>query len=286
MPSQIHFQIGKCRQFIPQIVSLALQVYREENVSSITKYYSLYDKCPESFIVALDPKTNKVLGYIISIPFSRFYFNQTIKPDYNEDGLNHNDIRPFQKGNNLVYLFSIVTKPDYINRTGVLSGLSRTLRDQFKTMASQGIYITEASALALSDSGIKICHGLKMQTMGSNAHGTVFYNSQFYKLFVDMESKNEIIKNFIHNRKFERLEEERRVDRINSLLPRTNRDLDYDVYWIANVIESNTIKNNEFKNWIKGCEYRYSSGALSRMEYIWNLRKNNLQLINSLERAS
>lgn len=273
MSHQIKFQIGRCRQLIPQIVDLALRVYKEENVSSMSKYYTLYDKCPESFIVALDPRSNKVLGYIITIPFSRNYFDKTIRPNYNEDDLSAQDIRPFQKGNNLVYLFSIVTMPDYGNRTGVLSGLSRTLRDQFKGMSSEGVYITEASALALSESGIKICKGLKMDVMGSNPDGTVFYNPQFYKLFVDMESKEEIIKKFIHNRKFIRTEEERHNDRLKSLASHSNKDQNYEIYWVSNIVSIETIKAQDFKDWIRGFETRYTNDVLLRMEFAWNQRK-------------
>lgn len=274
--TNIRFQIGNCRTQIPQIVNLALQVYREEDVSSIVKYYALYDQSPESFIMAIDSTNEKVLGYIIAVPFSEKYFERTLSPDYNEECLTPREVRPYQKGANKIYLFSIVTKPDYENRIAILSGLSRTFKEQLKNMLSEGIYITEASALALSVSGIKICMGLKMNIIGTNIRGSVFHNPDFYKLYINSPSKEDSIKNIIRNKLLNSRGESEMPNIHKSKQADSGRESEYNSFWLSSLISDETIAKSSFSDWINGFESRYSVCDLVKMEAIWNKRREKL----------
>ena len=197
----IKIQIGGNSNYIHPAYSLAHRVYQAKDVSHIDTYFEYFRISPESFIFAIDPANNELVGYIISLPLNFKYFERTTMPDFDESDLDPSKVRPFQKGTNNVYLFSIVINQNYYDRVKVLRMLSLAFREQFNIFAKNGIYITQASAVTLSTTGIKLCEGLNMEYVGKNDKGSVFWNCEFYKNLIQKETKDHILKNFVRNRR-------------------------------------------------------------------------------------
>lgn len=193
----VKVRIGGDNSYIHSVVSLAKRVYKPEDVSSIERYYSFFKKSPESFIFAIDPLNNHLKGYIISLPLDFNYFPNTITTEFKEDCLIPEVVRPYQKGANKVYLFSIVIDPSCPNRLETLKALSKAYIQQMRDYALDGVFITEASALALSESGIKICQGINMDLLSINDKGHIFHRREFHKNFIDKDTKEGILKSFV-----------------------------------------------------------------------------------------
>lgn len=197
----IEIRIGKARHHMAMVRELATKVYDPKDVSPLAKYLELFDRCPEGFIFAFDTDTNRLVGYIISLPLEQEYFPRTTEMDYTEGDLTPEVVKQYTKGNNYVYLFSIVSNRNHPKRLEILRSLSRAYVSQLRDMARDGKYVLEASAIALSESGIKICQGMNMEEKGVNPKGTVFHSEKFHKLYIDSDTKQDIIRNFIINKR-------------------------------------------------------------------------------------
>lgn len=193
--------IGKENAYLASVVALAKKVYAPEDVSPVDKYASLFQCSPESFVFAVDDLTQQLVGYIISLPLNEEYFESTVLPDYDESTLSEMVVVPYKKGINKVYLFSIVINPEHPQRLSILKALAQSYSQQLREMASKGIDVVEASALALSDSGVKICQGLKMTRVADNSKGVVFVNRDFYEVFAKGETKENLLRRIAINRK-------------------------------------------------------------------------------------
>lgn len=197
--------IGKKRHYMPMVVNLAEKVYKPEDVSSLKKYLALFDKCPEAFIFAFDEQ-KRLVGYIISLPLLKDYFPKTTQADYTEQDLTLDVVCPYEKGNNYVYLFSIVSNQTHKERLAIFRALSRAYIKQLRQLAINGKYVLEASAVALSPVGQKICEIMSMQKIGVNPKGTVYHQPKFHKVFVDTNPvvKDLVRENFVRNRQLQR----------------------------------------------------------------------------------
>ncbi|MBX2986734.1 MAG: hypothetical protein KF802_02455 [Bdellovibrionaceae bacterium] len=204
----IRVTIGKKKHYMPMVVNLAERVYKSEDVSPLKKYYALFDKCPEAFIFAFDEQ-DKLVGYIISLPLIKEYFPQTIKSDYTEQDLTLDKVKPYTRGNNYVYLFSIVSDLKHKDRHAIFKALSKAYINQLRQLAIDGKYVMESSAVALSPIGQKICQIMRMQEVGVNPKGVVYHQPKFHKIFVDTkpEVKDMVRDNFVRHQKQEREKE-------------------------------------------------------------------------------
>lgn len=207
----IKVEIGKSRFFMSPARELAKLVYDENDVSELKKYLDLYEASPESFILAIDTLTHRLVGYIISLPLDHKYFEKTTQKDYMEEDLSADKVRPYQEGNNFVYLFSIVSDLKHPQRLTILKELSKAYVEQLRKLAKDGKYVIRASAVALTPAGKKLCIGMDMEEVGVNPKGTVFVNEKFHKVFINTKTKNSVIKNFILKKKKRKAEEEIQV---------------------------------------------------------------------------
>lgn len=197
----IKIQIGKSNAYLASVIALAKMVYDEKDVSSQEKYLKLYNRCPEAFIFAIDSGTQQLVGYIISLPLDHDYFERTLQPDYDESDLFEDVVKPYRFGNNKIYQFSIVSKPNHPDRMTILKELSCAYIKQLRDFALAGKYVVEASALALSESGVKLCEGMNMDLVAENDKGIIYVNREFHKLFMDTDTKQGILRRLAMNRK-------------------------------------------------------------------------------------
>jgi hypothetical protein len=196
----IKILIGGNSQYLNPAVSLAMKVYKKEDVSPLAVYKEMHDRNPNAFVFAIDDRTHELVGYVINIPLEKSYFESTNQASYDESDLTPDRILQFKKGMNYIYMFSIVINPGYTDRVPALRALVNGVREQFNSLAQDGKYITQASAVALSDSGIKLCQGMKMTEIGVNKKGTVFIHKSFHTLFANDATKSHILKTFVQNK--------------------------------------------------------------------------------------
>lgn len=199
---KIKITVGNCYELLVEIRNLAIAAYGIERTSSLEKYYELYKKCPKAFLVVQDIETEKVVGYNISLPLTKEYFNMTISPNYTEDDLTPDKVIDYHYGVNYIYFFSIVIDRSYEHRLIVLREMRFKQEIFFRRQIRLGRYINSTSALSYSDSGIKICLGLGMKSVGTNKKGTVFVNKGFDRKLVakNIDDKNIILRNFTKNK--------------------------------------------------------------------------------------
>lgn len=192
----ITVKIGDCKDDLPRIVELAGIVYKSEDVSPFQRYLGFYTICPQSYITAYDD-TGALVGYIIAIPVDGNYFETTTKESFLEQDFYSTISKQYTTGSNKIYLFSIVVDPDHSKRVQILGSLARAFIQHLKMMALEGKYITEISALALSESGKKICRGIEMKEIAVNSKGTVFVNRNFIDVYLGQDIKNSIMNRLV-----------------------------------------------------------------------------------------
>lgn len=180
----ISVKIGNCEDFIPRIVELAGIVYKSSDVSPYHRYRGLYVICPHSFITAYD-ETGELVGYIIATPVDPQYFERTTRLSFEERDFYSSICKPYTTGRNKLYLFSIVVEPTHSQRVQILGALARGFVRLLRVLAERGVIVNEVSALALSESGKKICRGIDMEEVGTNPKGTVFVHRNFPKVYLE-----------------------------------------------------------------------------------------------------
>lgn len=188
----ITVKIGDCREHIPRIVEMAEEVYALGNVSPYQRYLGFYTICPQSYITAYDDN-GTLCGYIIAVPVDEDYFESTTKPDFKEKNFFSTIAKQYTNGENKLYLFSIVVLPSHTQRVQILGALARGFVRHLRGQAQLGKVTTEISALALSESGKKICRGIGMFKVAKNSKGSVFVNRDFVKVYLDQNLKDGVL---------------------------------------------------------------------------------------------
>lgn len=183
--------------YMLDIVNMAKMAYVNATVSPVTRYQEIYRRSPESYTVLWDSYEKKIVAYIIAIPVNHDLYDLSITSAYNESQLTPDTIRDFTYGSNYICFFSIVANPRNPNKVEILRILSNLYVEKLKRMATQGIFVTKASAITWSSVGQRLCEGMRMINSGYNETGKIYHNDKFHRLFVDIQTKKSIIKFFI-----------------------------------------------------------------------------------------
>lgn len=194
-------KIGNCREYIPEADALGIAYFGDTGQFPLSKWYQLYEVSPESFLFAVDEDSDKLLGYIIMVPVNDEFFEKTKQVNFTEELFSPEHVRSFRKGTNYVYFFSILISKKCDERIRVLRMMAKAEVEFCKKLALDGKYITQATALAYTQAGEKLCSGLKMTEVGKNECGTVYHGEKFYRMYKKEDTHDQILKTFTVNRK-------------------------------------------------------------------------------------
>jgi hypothetical protein len=188
--------VGGDGSYLEQVVNLDHKVFSPWAWKTEAQYREIFDKSPNSFLFSIDSDTGKLIGYLIVLPVTKEYFERTLLPDFSENDISPDKIKNFSKGtNNLIYLMGIANDPHSKDRLRSLNKLSVTYKNILKSMAQdEFILVSQASALACGEGGVKLCLGLKMNEVCTNHKGVIYVNRKFHEEFLNLCDKQELLK--------------------------------------------------------------------------------------------
>lgn len=189
-PANVYeFKSGGEAGMLPLIgaINLAVETYQGQHVFSHSKHIEIFKANPNSYFFAYDINTKRVVGCIVAIPVTDEFFKRTLSDDFEEDELNKSVIiSNTETGIRKLYFCSITCDQKNSDRVRILSGLVKKFISFHSTQLLEGCKVTEVSAMAISDAGVKLCKmmGLSLHSKHKDGH-SVFRLSNLSKKIYD-----------------------------------------------------------------------------------------------------
>lgn len=153
MRYEVYTNINGDRSIIDECHVLDTMVYTPELAGEAEPIINRNNACPDSILCVKDMKFGLIAGYICYFPCRpKLWVDIMTNVTIVDDEITGNDITPFERGDNNVYLLSVVVHPDY--RDGeVIKLLSNAWSEKLWRFQSHGYKINAIAATAVSEDG-------------------------------------------------------------------------------------------------------------------------------------
>jgi len=151
-----------------------------------------------------DLELNRIVGEICAIPLDDNTFNSTIKSDFDDrkllpENIASYDLPDFYK----LYLCSISVDPSYQNVTLAYKMLFDAYIDFLLELAKEDIFFIEASSMAVTNEGVKLCKSLNMKLKTEGLHNSKIFHVYLMPPAFKIASRKSVLLNRCYKNKYE-----------------------------------------------------------------------------------
>lgn len=179
---------------LKEIFLIDKEVYKENDTVEYDISLDWHNKNNECYILLVDEKTNKNIGYLNFIPVDDAFFNDFISGEKSDHDLRGKDIVQFEdnKSYNLIIL-SAVIKKKYQNKEGVLLLYEGFLKKLIE-LSKREIFINKLAAHVVSKHGKKAAErSFSMNYIGKSHIGdNIYYGDISFEGFKSLKNYKEI----------------------------------------------------------------------------------------------
>ncbi len=145
------------KEFLSSIMALDEMVYEKKYAGELKNMEARYEANRNSFICIMDEEENQLAGYINFFPCTKALYEDILYHTdvIRDDDITPEEIAPYGKEENHLFIISIVVHPDYRKTKEAITALSNAWITHLNKLKKDGHPITDISAIAVSKSGRK-----------------------------------------------------------------------------------------------------------------------------------
>ena len=163
------------RQDIEEAVGLDKLVYDKQYSGTVERCLEWAKVNPDIYIMIKE--NDHVVAYANIMPVTGECYMQLRSGSFLDMDITPDMILPYQKNQiHNIYISSVVVHPDHRN-IHVIRTLLRKIKNKFKQLENDNIYVTRILVDAISPAGIKLCWLFKMRIVGITQHHSVIYET-------------------------------------------------------------------------------------------------------------
>lgn len=163
--------------FLTKVMDLDSRTYETEYVGVLENMVARYEKNRDSFVCIWDEERGKLAGYINFFPCTKALYEDIryYSPVIRDDDISPDEIAPYSKEGNHLFILSIVIDEEYRGTKGAITALSDAWINHLNGLVKQDYPITDICAIAVSDDGKKALRNYMFVVERKLTDGNIVY---------------------------------------------------------------------------------------------------------------